>query len=116
MSNNLEEEEYKLWNSDVNSDNYKELYPNLNDKSFNRKIAEKQEFDDTKYNGTLADINEESNRLCSADFELAPHQQFVKNFLSYNTPYNSLLLYHGLGSGKTCSAIGAKPCPDGPVV
>ena len=106
MSNNLEEEEYKLWNSDVNSDNYKELYPNLNDKSFNRKIAEKQEFDDTKYNGTLADINEESNRLCSADFELAPHQQFVKNFLSYNTPYNSLLLYHGLGSGKTCSAIG----------
>lgn len=106
MSNNLEEEEYKLWNSDVNSDNYKELYPNLNDKSFNRKIAEKQEFDDTKYNGTLADINEESNRLCSAEFELAPHQQFVKNFLSYNTPYNSLLLYHGLGSGKTCSAIG----------
>jgi len=106
MSNNLEEEEYNLWNSDVNSDQYKELYPNLNDKSFNRKIAEKQEFDDTKYNGTLADINEESNRLCSADFELAPHQQFVKNFLSYNTPYNSLLLYHGLGSGKTCSAIG----------
>jgi superfamily II DNA or RNA helicase len=106
MSNNLEEEEYNLWNSDVNTDQYKELYPNLNDKSFNRKIAEKQEFDDTKYNGTLADINEESNRLCSADFELAPHQQFVKNFLSYNTPYNSLLLYHGLGSGKTCSAIG----------
>ena len=22
------------------------------------------------------------------------------------TPYNSLLLYHGLGTGKTCSAIG----------
>ena len=31
---------------------------------------------------------------------------FVKNFLSYQTPYNGLLLYHGLGSGKTCSAIG----------
>ena len=26
--------------------------------------------------------------------------------MSFNTPYNSLLLYHGLGSGKTCSAIG----------
>lgn len=106
MSNNLEEEESKLWESDVKRDSYKGLYPNLNDKYFNRKIAEKQEFDDTKYNGALADINEESIRLCSADFELAPHQQFVKNFLSYNTPYNSLLLYHGLGSGKTCSAIG----------
>ena len=31
---------------------------------------------------------------------------FVKNFLSLQTPYNSLLLYHGLGTGKTCSAIG----------
>jgi hypothetical protein len=26
--------------------------------------------------------------------------------MSFQTPYNSLLLYHGLGSGKTCSAIG----------
>ena len=30
---------------------------------------------------------------------------FVRNFLSFQTPYNGLLLYHGLGSGKTCSAI-----------
>jgi hypothetical protein len=26
--------------------------------------------------------------------------------MSFQTPYNSLLLFHGLGSGKTCSAIG----------
>jgi hypothetical protein len=26
--------------------------------------------------------------------------------MSFQTPYNSLLLYHGLGTGKTCSAIG----------
>ena len=25
--------------------------------------------------------------------------------MSAQTPYNSLLLYHGLGTGKTCSAI-----------
>jgi len=37
---------------------------------------------------------------------LAPHQEFVKRFISYNSYYNGLLLYHGLGSGKTCSAIG----------
>ena len=30
---------------------------------------------------------------------------FVRNFMSFQTPYNGLLLYHGLGSGKTCSAI-----------
>ena len=44
--------------------------------------------------------------MCNADFELSPHQLFVRNFLSFQTPYNSLLLFHGLGSGKTCSAIG----------
>ena len=30
---------------------------------------------------------------------------FVRNFLSQQTPYNGLLLYHGLGTGKTCSSI-----------
>ena len=44
--------------------------------------------------------------MCRAEFEILPHQLFVKNFLSLQTPYNSLLLYHGLGTGKTCSAIG----------
>ena len=49
---------------------------------------------------------EKQSKLCDSGFELAPHQLFVKNFLSNITPYNSLLLYHGLGTGKTCSAIG----------
>ena len=39
-------------------------------------------------------------------FTLASHQEFVKRFINYNTSYNGLLLFHGLGSGKTCSAIG----------
>ena len=39
------------------------------------------------------------------DFELEPHQMFVRNFLSSETPYNGLLLFHGLGTGKTCSSI-----------
>ena len=83
------------------------LYPSLNDKGFNDKIANKKEFSDTKYDGTIhSDIEEYANIMSNADFELQPHQIFVKNFLSFQTPYNSLLLYHGLGTGKTCSAIG----------
>ena len=83
------------------------LYPNLNDKEFNIKIASKKEFNDTKYDGTIHDnIKEQADILAKADFELQPHQAFVKNFMSFQTPYSSLLLYHGLGSGKTCSAIG----------
>ena len=83
------------------------LYPNLNDAEFNIKIATKKEFNDTKYDGKIYDsIEEQANILANADFELSPHQAFVKNFMSSQTPYNSLLLYHGLGTGKTCSAIG----------
>ena len=93
------------------------LYPTLNDKNFNAKIAEKKEFQETKYDGSLHEIvesqekNEENfdefaNKIINADFELAPHQHFVRNYLSFQTPYNSLLLFHGLGSGKTLTAIG----------
>jgi hypothetical protein len=88
-----------------NQDSY--LYPNLNDKNFNIKIATKKEFNDTRYDGTIHNnVKEEADRLANADFELSPHQAFIKNFMSFQTPYSSLLLYHGLGSGKTCSAIG----------
>lgn len=33
-------------------------------------------------------------------------QEFSSSFLHPDTPYNSLLLWHGTGVGKTCSAIG----------
>ena len=90
-----------------NEDDNQYLYPNLNDKDFNIKIANKQEFNDTRYDGAIHEnIKEHADALAKADFELQPHQAFVKNFLSFQTPYSSLLLYHGLGSGKTCSAIG----------
>jgi hypothetical protein len=82
------------------------LYPNLDDPNFNIKIEKRKEFNDTKYDGEAKDIVEQAEKLCGADFELMPHQSFVKNFLSFQTPYNSLLLFHGLGTGKTCSAIG----------
>jgi len=81
-------------------------YPNLNDPNFNSKIASKIEFGVFKYNGEIKDLEEYSNELSNAPFELSPHQYFIKNFLSPSTPYNSVLLFHGLGTGKTCSAIG----------
>lgn len=82
------------------------LYPSLDDPYFNVKIASRKEFFDTQYDGTVYDIEKRADELCSYKFELSPHQLFVKNFLSFQTPYNSLLLYHSLGTGKTCSAIG----------
>jgi hypothetical protein len=34
-----------------------------------------------------------------------PHQKLVRSYINLETPYRGLLLYHGLGSGKTCSSI-----------
>jgi hypothetical protein len=37
--------------------------------------------------------------------ELFSYQKIVREYLLTETPYRGLLLYHGLGSGKTCSSI-----------
>jgi len=85
---------------------YPFLYPSLDDPAFAANISRRKEFFDTRYEGGRRDVVAEADRLCNAEFELAPHQVFVRNFLSLETPYNGMLLYHGLGSGKTCSGIG----------
>ena len=102
----LTEIEKTEYNDNNENDNYPNLYPNLNDPNFSSKISLFNEFQSTKYDGKIGPIEKLANNVCNADFELMPHQMFVKNFLSENTPYNGLLLYHGVGTGKTCSAIG----------
>ena len=37
--------------------------------------------------------------------DLFPQQKLVRDYLLIETPYRGLLLFHGLGSGKTCAAI-----------
>ena len=41
----------------------------------------------------------------SGDFSLLTHQKIVRDYMNLYTPYRGLLLYHGLGSGKTCTSI-----------
>ena len=41
----------------------------------------------------------------SSGFRLSHTQQFLRKLIGPNTPYNSLLLFHGVGVGKTCSAV-----------
>ncbi len=37
--------------------------------------------------------------------ELRKYQEFVGSYLDYKSPYHDILLYHGLGSGKSATAI-----------
>jgi len=83
------------------------IYPDINNDKVNIYISRKKEFIDNNYKTYNYDnIKEVSESECKYNsFQLAPHQTFVKKFISTDTPYKSLLLYHGLGTGKTCSAI-----------
>ena len=38
-------------------------------------------------------------------FKLFTHQELITRYINLYTPYRGLLIYHGLGSGKTCSSI-----------
>lgn len=81
------------------------IFPSLDDPFFSEKITMKKEFASNYYPKYKGSVEEVSEQLCNKEFEIAPHQEFVTTFLSNDTPYNGLLLYHGLGTGKTCSAI-----------
>ena len=41
----------------------------------------------------------------TTNFSLLTHQKIVRDYMNLYTPYRGLLLYHGLGSGKTCTSI-----------
>ena len=47
----------------------------------------------------------ENQSTKKGDFNLMIHQRVVRDYLNLYTPYRGLLLYHGLGSGKTCTSI-----------
>jgi len=34
-----------------------------------------------------------------------PYQKFIREYMRQSSPYRGILTYHGLGSGKTCTAI-----------
>lgn len=50
--------------------------------------------------------NKEEDEICNPeDFILQPHQQFLGQWLNPKTNIKNLLLWHGLGSGKTCTSL-----------
>lgn len=65
--------------------------------NFNLSINEKKEFIDLK----LSKIEEYP---MEAGVPLM-HQKFLSRFMSSKTPYDELLLFHEMGTGKTCAVI-----------
>lgn len=50
-------------------------------------------------------LTDDIQKTKGKEFEPFPYQKFLRDYMQLNSPYRGILLYHGLGSGKTCSAI-----------
>src|SRR3989344_3433720 len=74
-------------------------YPSIQNPSLEDLIYHKREF----YENKLEAVEE----FPSAKGELTRNQVTMSRLLSSRTPYDQILLAHQMGTGKTCSAIGA---------
>jgi superfamily II DNA or RNA helicase len=53
----------------------------------------------------LQQMREEQCSNTSNDFKLQNYQRFLRRVLSPDSPVKNLLVVHGTGTGKTCTAI-----------
>ncbi len=91
-------------------DNNDYTYPTTDDVNFQSKIFKKREFHYHKIPKrekleNYEDIKKYRDDICKGDFALREQQILLTNFLSPDTPYKGLLIMHGTGTGKTCTAI-----------
>ena len=85
------------------------MYVLPNRKAFSDSIT--RIFLKANYRNTDVDPADAEEDLCrkrsgpSNTRELFTYQKLVRDYLLIETPYRGVLLYHGLGSGKTCTSI-----------
>ena len=80
--------------------NYESAILNPYEEDFNNAIVTKKEFETLK----LSKYEELKEKIMGEQYK---HQKIISRFLSSVTPYDQLLLFHEMGTGKTCTAIAA---------
>ncbi|MDA7495531.1 DEAD/DEAH box helicase, partial [Nitrosopumilus sp.] len=76
--------------------NNREYFYNFINKLFSKF---KKTADDAENKVSCSNIGKVGN------FVLMEHQKIITDYMNQYTPYRGMLLYHGLGSGKTCTSI-----------
>jgi hypothetical protein len=84
------------------------LYPDPADPQFAARLFSKREFYEAR--AVAAGVADGTIDPCTSAaaekvFELTPVQRVVSRFMHPLTPYQGMLLFHGVGVGKTCSAV-----------
>ena len=93
------------------TENQISYYPHKDEPNFIQRISSKKEFRNSVIKYPISTNNDEvfltSNKLCNKEnVILLPQQEFLKNYISPDTPYNGVLIKHGTGAGKTCAGKG----------
>ena len=95
----LPEPQYE--NFDINPPSYyqhnRDYFTNFINSVFGNEYTSQIKSD--KKQASCDDFKEKGN------FSLLTHQKIVRDYINLHSPYRGLLLYHGLGAGKTCSSI-----------
>ncbi len=102
--------------NNINNDLKEELiknksYPDPGDDDFQLKLYEKNELyyykqPKRKVLKNNDEIQQERKNICRPDeINFYNHQILASNFINPNTPYKGLLIFQGLGTGKTALAI-----------
>ena len=76
--------------------NFISSYPDINDPNFTEQLHKKKE---------LYDLILDKEEIISEDNQVLKHQKIISIFISSYTMYNSLLLFHSMGTGKSIAAI-----------
>lgn len=85
-------------------------YPKTSDDNLQLKLFKKREFNfhrilkREKFKN-YEEIKLYRNEVCKGFFKSREQQNILKNFINPDTPYKGLLIMHGTGTGKTCTAI-----------
>jgi superfamily II DNA or RNA helicase len=87
-------------------------YPSQNDPDIQYKLYKKREyyFNKATENTSIKNLNydilrEKRSNVCARSFTLHEHQGLLSNLINPNTPYKGILVFHGLGSGKSCVGV-----------
>ena len=88
-------------------------YPEITDPNIQYKLFKKREYyynkipprpiidEKTDYKV----IEEYRYNACGRNFALHEHQELLSNIINPDTPYKGVLVFHGLGTGKTCVGV-----------
>jgi hypothetical protein len=80
-----------------------DYYPGLDDPNFIENLITRKEFWKLRTQREPTSMEEKCKR--GKPFRKLPHQEFLENYINVATPYNGVLVFQGVGSGKTGAAI-----------